>query len=593
MSGSGPKPDTLLVLLIVLLSAAAYLNTLKNQLFLDDLNFIVNNSYIRDWRYFSRMFTENMTSAAGKSSDYYRPLMQVAFTLGFSLWELNPMGYHLFSILFHAINGALLYLVLAGLLNEKRTSLLTALLFALHPAQTESVASASALGILMGMLFALLTLACHITLRRTSSRLKPVLWAGGLASAALSLLSKETMVVLPGLVFLAEFFFLSGEEDLSPRLRKSLLNSLPYLALAGLYVGLRFSVLNFGGTANLFRGENIFSSNPLYRFYTFLAVLFEFVKIILWPAALYMERSTVVPIYITFRALPVILGFAVLCVCLIAALAAAASKPWLEFRDRKASPGILLPFGVLWFFFGLVPVSNILIPISTTIVESWLYMPMAGIFLVFSSFVFSLWKSDVGMTPGNAILAALLSFVLLSCMAKTVNQNRVWKDPITFYEHNLKYAPQSARFRNNLAMAYSDKNRQEDAVRQYLSAIQINDQYPETHHNLANSYLVLGKAADAEREFYAAIRMDPRFFHSYVALATLYLNFKRPDLAEKTLRSLIEKAPDRWEGYFNLGQIYAARGDKNRALSLWREGLKADPYNQFLNEAVQKAGRDL
>ena len=577
--------------LIVLLSAATYLNILNNQLFLDDLDFIVNNAFIRDWRYFTRMFTESMLSGAGSTSDYYRPLMEVAFTFGYSLWELNPLGYHFFSILFHVLNGVLLYFLLAGLLMEKKTALLTALLFAVHPAQTESVASASALGILMGMFFALLVLACHVKVRRGPSRWNPLIRAGSLAATAASLLSKETMVIIPGIVFLAEFFFLSEEENFRGRFGKSLLHSIPTLAVVGIYVALRFTVLNFGGTDNLFRQENLFSSSPLVRFYTFLAVLVEFMKIIFWPSALYMERATVVPVYVSFRAMPVIFGFVILCGCLIAVFAAAAAKPWAEFRDRKASCGIVLPFGILWFLFGLVPVSNILIPISTTIVESWLYMTMVGIFLIFSSLVFSFWKSGEGMAVRNGVLAAVLSVILAACMVKAVKQNRVWKDPVTFYEHTLSHAPQSARFRNNLAMAYSDQNRHDEAVKQYLLAIETNDQYPETHHNLANSYLSLGRAADAEREFYNAIRMNPQFFHSYVSLASLYFNLKRLDLAENTLRTLIEKAPSRWEGYYNLGLVYSARGDKDKALSIWREGQKADPYNKLLNDAVQNGDR--
>ena len=105
------------VSILAFLVLLTYANILNNELFLDDLDFIVNNAFIRDWRYFARMFTESMVSGAGKTSDYYRPMMQVFFTFGYSLWELNPMGYHLFSILFHALNAVLLYCVLAKLLK--------------------------------------------------------------------------------------------------------------------------------------------------------------------------------------------------------------------------------------------------------------------------------------------------------------------------------------------------------------------------------------------------------------------------------------------------------------------------------------------
>src|SRR5688500_10943143 len=83
--------------LLVALAALAYVNILNNELFLDDLDYIVNNAYLRDWRYLPKMFSENLTAGAGKVSDYYRPAIQVVFAGGYHLWQLNPMGYHLFS----------------------------------------------------------------------------------------------------------------------------------------------------------------------------------------------------------------------------------------------------------------------------------------------------------------------------------------------------------------------------------------------------------------------------------------------------------------------------------------------------------------
>ena len=312
---------------LALLAAAAvlpYLNILNNKLFLDDLDFIVNNLYIRDWHHFPKLFTESMTAGAGHASDYYRPAMQVAFLSGYSIWELNPMGYHMMSILFHLLNTILLYKFLNRLLYGTLASVPssaiaivpfgTALLFAAHPGQTESVASASALGVLLGMFFGLLALLMHVRNGRDRSlQVRALPWPGLLCTAA-ALLSKETMVVLPGLVFLSEFYFGSAsvgngrDRSLQHRALRALAASAPYLAVAVGYVALRFTVLNFGGTGNLFRAQNIFTEHVSVRFFTFLAVLKELLSILAWPHTLFMERSTVLPVYATFFAAPVIAG---------------------------------------------------------------------------------------------------------------------------------------------------------------------------------------------------------------------------------------------------------------------------------------------
>ena len=91
--------------------------------------------------------------------------MATAFAAGHSLWGLHPAGYHFLSILFHALNSILLYVILKKLIENESISLASALLFAAHPVQTESVASASALGILLGMFFALMACWSYLKLK--------------------------------------------------------------------------------------------------------------------------------------------------------------------------------------------------------------------------------------------------------------------------------------------------------------------------------------------------------------------------------------------------------------------------------------------
>lgn len=638
------------ILLLVSLPLIAYANSLNNELFLDDLDYVVNNVYIRDWRYIPKMFTENMIAGAGKVSDYYRPAILLINTFAYSLWELNPMGYHLLSIIFHISNVVLIYFFLLMLLGQWQIPLLTALIFAVHPVHTESVASTSA-GILWGMFFMLLTLIGHykivtsnqslvtssqftkssriprtVTHEYSSSVVEKstesadklgnyicgvilsrvwVLKGVTYFSLIIALLSKETMVVIPGYIFLLEFFFLcpkgssrplvapspsSGEEvlkEISLRFLRCLVRSLPYLIIVAVYITLRFTVLNFGGTGNLYRGhQNIFTENWIVRFHTFMVVLVEFFKIIFWPQHLYMERGSVIPIYVSFLNWPVILGFVIFVGMLFMMLFCTVvflSSPKSEESQNKLMQ--IVPFGILWFLFGLVPVSNILIPVSTTMVEGWLYIPILGIILIFSCMVLSLGRMAKILRTG---VIGFLILVVFACMVRTVQQNRVWKNPIAFYEHTLHYAPNSARFRNNLAMAYADKKRFDKAIEQYRLAIQISDEYPETHHNLANSYMEIGQVQDAEREFTKAIQMNPQFYHSYISLASLYFNYKRLDLAQIVLENLISKVPSRWEGYYNLGIVYVAKGEKGKAISVWQKGLNVDPYNRILREAIQK-----
>lgn len=568
------------IFLIAGITLVTYAGILNNALFLDDLDFIVNNAYLRDWRYFPQLFSESMTAGAGKVGDYYRPMMQFVFMAGHSLWGLNPMGYHLLSIVFHAANGILFYWLMRRTNITPALALAAALLFITHPAQTEAVASASALGILLGAFFGLAAILLHWRAQEVPPRLSWALIGLSCISAALSILSKETMVVLPGLIFLATFYFIAPSAGLTARFRIGIAHSIPYLAIALLYVALRFTVLNFGGTSNLFREENLFTSNWLARFFTFMAVLKELGAIVIWPSTLFMERSTLIPVYLTPMARPVLLGLALFTTMIATGL-------WISAKSGPATlPQKMIPMGLFWIFFCLVPVSNVFIPISTTIVESWLYMPIAGVLLVAAGILHPRLSGLSGIRA--YLMAAFCAALLLLAVGKSIEQNRIWNNPVSFYEHSLTHAPLSARFRNNLAMAYSDQGRREEAIHQYQAAIQLNDQYPETHHNLALLHQESGNAQEAEREFLRAITMNPKFHFSYLSLSALYLNLKRPDLAQGALEALVKNIPERWEGYYNLGVLYALKGNRAEARALWQKGLAIDPYSKNLAEILEK-----
>ena len=589
------------LLLLALLPVISYANIFNNQLFLDDLDNIVNNAYIRDWHYFPKHFTENSIAGAGKESDYYRPFIQSVFTVAYSLWETNPMGYRILSVLFHVLGVFLLFFFLLQLLGDWRLPLVSAALFAVHPAQTEAIDMASALGILSGNCFMLLSCIGYVSSRmlefESGQESSKFLTIATLFTTALALLSKETMVVIPGFIFLVEFCFLGKEEKYYERLKAGVMRSLPYLAVVAVYITLRFTVLNFGGTGNLYRHENIFTQSWLVRFYTFMTVLLQFMKIIFYPSVLFMERATVTPVYVSFRALPVIAGFFVFAgmtaVSFLASLkitgGLSAAEPAGSGQPRSEEIELfrIIPFGFMWFIFAMVPVSNVLIPISTLIVESWLYTAIMGVILVVcGSLLYLRYKLEKNPYY-DVFLCFLLAVVLFASVTKTVRQNRIWKNPIVFYNHTLKYAPESERFHNNLAMAYAENKMYKEAIEQYKLAIQINDQFPETHHNLANTYADMGMLGEAEAEYSAAIRMNRLFYHSYASLSALYIKAGRPDLAESVLMDLILNVPSRWEGYYNLGILYSMKGDKNKALALWKQGLAVDPYNNLLNEAVR------
>jgi len=171
----------------------------------------------------------------------------------------------------------------------------------------------------------------------------------------------------------------------------------------------------------------------------------------------------------------------------------------LAFTKFKRFP--ILSFGILWFFISLAPTSNLLVPISGLLYEHWLYLPMIGIFLIL------IWLGIIATEKYSLqkVLAGIFIIFFVFLSWRTIERNKDWKDPITFYNQTLKYAPNSYRVINNLGMAYADQNDHWQAEEMYKRAINLDLANPVAYHNLGNTYRKTGEIDSAIENFKTAI----------------------------------------------------------------------------------------
>src|SRR3990167_4919130 len=100
------------MIFLVVLGFSIYGNTLNNELFWDDDQFILENKYIRDWESFPKFFSENVIAGAGRSSDYWRPALLTVFSIEWHMWGDSPFGFHLTNTLFHIAGAVFLFLTI-------------------------------------------------------------------------------------------------------------------------------------------------------------------------------------------------------------------------------------------------------------------------------------------------------------------------------------------------------------------------------------------------------------------------------------------------------------------------------------------------
>ena len=505
--------NLLIGVVLLLITLAAYFNILQNKLFFDDEELIYKNKYIQNLSYLPRFFTQNMIAGAGKISNMYRPLLLLSLALDYRLWNLNPMGYHLTSIILHFLNGWLVFLILQKLFKNKFISFFTSLLFIVHPIQTEAVAYASGRSDPLFTFFLLGSLWFSISYLK-SQKSSIALFIGSVILFIFSLLSKESAVILPLLTVL--MLIVMENKNLS-RFKTVLLVGV-YLTVDLIYIILRLTKLNFLNSFNFYDVPTLYSSHLGIRLFTFSKVFFDYLLVLFFPQDLIVARK---PDIITSIFNPWVLFFAVFLIVAI----------FISVQKRKSNK--IYFFSLTWFFITILPVSGI-VPINNIESEHYLYLPSIAVFSLISFLIYKNWiylkNNEI-----KRLIGVLVILGILLLFFRTVVRNYDWRDPESFYTLSLKQSPWNINMRHNLAMTYSENGKINEAILSYQRIIGLNNNFPNAHHNLANIYRKSGLYTEAETEYLKALEIDPNFYFSYFSLSEMYRETQQLEKLQKIL----------------------------------------------------------
>ena len=495
-----------LFILLFLIGFLVYIPSLFGRFFWDDFDFITDNRYVTEMRV-DRFFTNDVIAGRGKISNYYRPLQSLTYAAIYKLFGPIPFFYHLTNNLFHTGAAIAIFLFFTEISSNLIISFFIALIFLIHPVQTEAVSYASGLSDPLFAFFGFLSL--FFFLKRTKKKY----YIFSLIFFILSLLSKELGLVFLGLIFLAWLF---------EKKRKNILNLLPYALISLIYIAFHLSFIN-KENIKLSWGNTLYSSSALVRFLTFIHNLFAYIGLIIFPKDLFMERDFSIKI-ITNPINRYLILFILINVLVV----------FLIFKIRKKIKHFnLVIFSYLAFFGSFFPVSGIML-INGIFYEHFLYLPT----VFFISFLFFIFESFF-----NKKILIAISFIIGVLIIRSILRQLDWIDPVRFYNQTLEYAPQSWRIRNNLGMAYAEKGDLVSAIKQYNNTIQLNNHIPNPYYNLGNAYLSLGQLATAEGYFKKAIDVDPNFIFSYSSLLNLYRFTNQRTKLEQLINLIHHKFP--------------------------------------------------
>jgi len=534
-----PKFLALALGLITLLGLMVYANSFAGQFLWDDWHLIADNTYIRSASFenIRSIFSQNIMAGAGREGNSFRPLQILSYLMDHAVWDKNVLGYHLTNTGWHILAAWAVFYFSFLICGNGLAALLCAGLFVIHPVHTEAVTYLSGRADPMAAFFVLAAACCYVRGLSSDSR---VLKAGTLALYVLALLSRENALVFVLVPLLYHYIY---------KRSWSWKHYGPVLLVTGLYIVVRLTVL--GDVLPKPEDTTIYQRAP-----GFLVAYAKYLGLLLWPRGLHMEYGDGIFPW----GQPLVVVGAVLFVGMVFSF-------W---KMRQRIP--LAAFSIGWFLIFLAPHTN-LAPINAYMAEHWLYLPSLGFFLIVAVYFVKIMQNKMA----RSLAVILLSVWVLFLGGQTVHQNIVWRDPKNFYEYTLKYAPESARIRNNLAMIYSSEGRLEESVAQCLRAIKLNPHQLSSYNTLASVLLKQGKNQDAVEVSQSAIKIDPKYVKIYNQLAIAFIKMGRTAQAIQACETAIALKPRYAKPHDILGAAYMGQGIYDKAQAEYMKALELSP----------------
>ena len=602
------NPDRWRVVLYGLLVAAGiavYANSFQGVFLFDDLQEIVENERIRRlWPPWELLGDR-------------RPVVDLTLAVNYALGGLSEWGFHSVNVAVHILASITLYGLVRRTLarqtshnriqnNAGSLAFTIALLWLIHPLQTQSVTYLIQRAEALMGLFYLLTLYC--VLRGAESTRSGSWYLLSVLTCALGMGSKAVMVTAPVTVLLFDGVFLARSFGAALRQRWALYVGLATTWIILILCGVAGTILNPSKTG-VTVGLGFIGATPWEYALTQPGVLLHYLKISLWPHPLCLDYGW--PLAQSARE---IVGPAiVLAIVLAGTTWALIRKSWIGFVGA-------------WFFVILCPTSSV-IPIQDAAFEHRMYLPLAA---VISLTVLGVWWA-IGLLSARYLASPAIRRVIAGSLIAgaatplaylTVERNRDYRSALIMWRDVVAKRSANPRGYYNLGKALDEAGQEAQAMRLYKQAIEVDPMYDEAYFglgvllarrgrpgdaleayrqairlhprnasvrsNLGNTLVKLGRFDEAVAEYEEALRIAPRHVNARYNLGSTWLHIGRFADAIRAFREVLRIQPDHLPARCNLGVALADSRRLDEAIQVYREVLAIDPRhaNTYVNLGI-------
>jgi protein O-mannosyl-transferase len=523
----------------------------------DDDYYVTDNPHVRaglSWK------TVGWAFSSGENANWH-PLTWISHELDVKLYGMQPRGHHATSVLLHALNAVLLFLLVLFATGRFGPSLLLALLFGIHPINVESVVWVAERKNVLSTFFFFLTLGAYgWYVRRPSIRR----YAAVLLLFACGLMSKPMLVTLPFVLLLLDYWPLERIRDKNSFLSRTR-EKIPLFALSFVSCVITYEVQRAGHAfhpATQFPlGVRLENGILAYALYLWKAI---------WPAHLavfYPHPGR------NISGLQI--GVAV-CVLLLLTLFI------VLMRRRK-----YLLVGWLWFLGTMIPVIGIVQVGDQAMADRYAYVPSIGVFLAII-FLFADYLPALKLP--RAVIGGLAAIILVAYSFASIRQIGYWSssedlwthalavtvnnslahrkigfdrlsqgDPVGALEHFRRAAeisPNDPTSRVNLGICLDRNDEREAAIAEYRKAISLAsdpEQLAAAYTDLGVDLDGAGNTAEAQDSYNRALQIDPKMFNTYFDRGVLFEKQGQMELAIQDYQRAVQLQPFA-QGYLQLSQ---------------------------------------
>jgi protein O-mannosyl-transferase len=504
----------------------------------------------------------------------YQPLAWLLFGAQYVFWKLDPRGYHLTSLFFHAANTVVLYVLTVTLLVRCQpdsflkspwtcalgAGLATAL-FAVHPLRVEAVAWASCQPYMPCALLSMLAVLAYLRAFPMDSSPR---WGWLVCSFVLfvvALLFKAVAMTLPAVLLILDVYPLRRFGDGPGRwfgsaARKLLLEKVPFLLVSIVFMGL--AVAAKPQSQFPIEHQNVFASIVQ----VCCGIWFYIVK-----TALPLD---LIPIY------PMPREINVLALRFLFSILGTLAMTVGSFLLRRRWPGLLAAW--LSYLVILAPNSGLIRFSNQIAADRYSYMAMLGLVVLAAAGLCWSWQMSLRARPGAILMIALSLGALPGLVLLTWHQCRIWRTSETLWTYALNHgAGRSAEAHNGLGTDLVRQGKFAEAAAHYDEAIRLDPHHANAFNNLGLLRFDEGKLAEAAAHYSEAIRLDPHHVNAFNNLGLVLA--RQGKVAEMAAHSseAVRLNPGSAGAHNNLGTVLARQGKSAEAAAHYNEAIRLNP----------------